>query len=164
MKRTWKYCAFASLVCFLSGNALARNYHYSPDQLAQFHETNECFDCDLSGATLAGNHSHAALISSNLTGSKGVGTFSAANFGGSNLCSANWSNVNLSYAQLSYIPLIKANFSGADLSYANFEGANTTDAVFDGANLFASNITPDQLHAAASYCWAILPDGSKKNC
>jgi uncharacterized protein YjbI with pentapeptide repeats len=164
MIRTWKYYALTSLFCFVTNSASAAINHYSPDQLAQFHATNQCFSCDLSGATLSGNHSNAALISTNLTGSKGSGTFSAANFGSSNLSSANWSNVNLSYAQLSYIPLIKTNFSGADLSYANFEGSNTNYAIFDGANLYGSNITQQQLDDAASYCWATLPNGIKKNC
>lgn len=164
MKNTWKYYALANLFCLVSTNTLAINLHYTPDQLAQFNETNECFNCDLSGATLSGNHSNAALISTNLTGSKGSGTFSAANFGGSNLSSANWSGANLSYAQLSYIPLIKTNFSNADLSFANFEGSNTNYAVFDGANLYGSNISQQQLDNAESYCWATLPNGVRKNC
>lgn len=160
MKQAWM---LVGLFC-LSGSALALNSAYNPDQLAQFNTTNQCFNCDLSGATLSGNHSNAALISTNLTGSKGSGTFSAANFGGSNLSSANWTDANLSYAQLSYMPLIKANFSCANLSYANFEGSNTNDAIFDGANLYGSNITQQQLDSAASYCWATLPNGVKKNC
>lgn len=164
MRSTWKYSIAASLVCLLSGNVLANNHAYNPDQLAQFNTTNQCFSCDLSGATLSGNHSNAALISTNLTGSHASGTFSSANFGGSNLSSADWSKANLSYAQLTFIPLIKTNFSGADLSFTNFEGANTNDAIFDGANLFGSTITQDQLDSAASYCWATLPNGTKKNC
>src|SRR5688572_24299140 len=100
MIRTWKYFAFASLVCILTGSAVAGHLTYNPDQVAQFNTTNQCYNCDLSGATLSGNHSNAALISSNLTGSKGTGTFSATNFGGSNLSFANWSGANLSYAQL----------------------------------------------------------------
>lgn len=163
MIRTWKYSAFVSLFCFFSGNALAANL-YNPDQLSQFNATNQCVSCNLSGATLSGNHSDAALITTNLTGSKGSGTFSATNFSGSNLSSADWNHVNLSYAQLSFIPLIKTNFSGADLSFANFEGSNTNDAIFDGANLYSSNISQQQLDSAASYCWATLPNGTKKNC
>lgn len=137
---------------------------YNPDQLSQFNSTNQCYSCDLSGASLSGNHSNAILYATNLTGSKGTGTFSATNFSGSNLSSANWTGANLSYAQLSFIPLINTNFSHADLSYANFEGSNTNDAVFDGANLYGSNISPQQLSSAASYCWATLPNGEKQNC
>lgn len=137
---------------------------YNPDQLAQFNLTNRCDNCDLSGAALSGNHSNAVLTNTNLTGAQGSGTFSSAYFNGSNLSGSNWSNANLSYASLTYIPLIKVNFTGANLSFAKFDGALTADAVFDHANLYGSNITQQQLDNAASYCWAILPDGTRKNC
>lgn len=163
MKRTYQYFALTSLFFCLTGETLA-SPSYNPDQLAQFNSTNQCYSCDLSGATLSGNHSGAVLNSSNMTGSRGTGTFSLANFSGSNLSSANWSDANLSYAQLSYIPLIKANFSGANLSFTNFEGSNTNDAIFNGANLYGSNISQQQLDSAASYCGATLPNGIKKNC
>jgi uncharacterized protein YjbI with pentapeptide repeats len=137
---------------------------YNPDQLAQFNLTNQCHNCDLSGASFSGNHSGAVFASSNLTGSIGSGTFSQANFSGSNLSSATWSKMNLSYAQMTYMPLINTNFNGSDLSYANFEGAITQGANFVGCNLYGSNISQQQLDMAKSYCNAVLPNGDKKNC
>lgn len=158
-----RYFALTSFCLLVSGAALA-SLAYNPDHLAQFKTTNQCHDCDLSGAFLYGNHSGAVLANTNLTGARGLGTFSQTNFSGSNLSSGNWSHANLSYAQLAYIPLVKVNFSGANLSYASFSGSNTNDANFAGANLLGSNITQDQLDAAASYCNATLPDGTKKHC
>lgn len=157
-----RYAILASLLMGLTNVSFAATYN--PDQLAQFNMTNQCYNCDLSGATLTGNHSNAVFSNTNLTGAKGSGTFSLSNFSGSNLSSSNWNQANLSYAQLTYIPLVNTNFSGANLSYANFEGALTANAVFDGANLYGANISQQQLDNAASYCWAILPNGTRKNC
>lgn len=137
---------------------------YNPDHLAQFNLTNQCYNCDLSGAYISGNHSSAQLASTNLTGSIGFGTFSFANFSGSNLSNANWSYANLSNAQMAYIPLINTDFSGADLSYANFEGSVTNNAVFDDANLYGANISQQQLDNSKSYCRATLPSGIIKHC
>ncbi len=163
MMKVWKQVFVAGLLMGAAGAALA-GVTYKPDDLVRFNHYNQCASCDLSGAKLTGNHSNASLIYSNLTGSKGAGTFSSAVFYGSNLSSADWRGVNLSYANLTYIPLVKTNFSHADLSYANFEGALTNDAVFDDANLYGANISQSQLDRASSYCGATLPNGTKKNC
>lgn len=161
-----KQVLLASLLVSISGTTFATTKvrTYKPDDVAQFNLTNQCNNCDLSGATLSGNHSNAAIVSTNLTGARITGTFSAAVFYGSNFSSADCSTANLSYANLTYIPLIKVNFSNADLSYANFEGSLTNDAVFDNANLYGSNISQSQLDSSMSYCGAIMPDGSKKHC
>jgi uncharacterized protein YjbI with pentapeptide repeats len=161
MTKLSQFFALSFLSC-LSSAVLASTYN--PDQLADFNLTNVCNTCDLSGAMLYGNHSNAVLVNSNLTGVKGRETFSMTNFSGSNLSSSDWTGANLSYAQMSYIPLVKVNFTGADLSYAHFEGSNTTDAIFDNANLLNATITDEQLSVAASYCGAVLPNGTKKNC
>jgi hypothetical protein len=140
---------------------------YSPDQLAQFKSSKQCYNCDLSGATISGNFSSAILYGTNLTGANCSGreaNFALTNFSGSNLSSSNWSHANLSGAQLDFVPLVKANFSDAELSYADFQEAITTGAIFDNANLLGSNITQGQLDSAASYCGAILPNGTRKNC
>lgn len=159
-----KYCAILTLtLTTLSSTGFAKSL-YNPDQLASFQKTNVCNNCDLSGASLSGNHSNAILTYTNLTGAIGTGTFSQSNFTGSNLSSSNWENANLSYAQLSYISLIDVNFTHANLSNANFEGSNTNNVIFDGANLYGSNITADQLARARSYCGATLTDGTIKNC
>lgn len=148
----------------ISTQTFANQSFYSPDQLAQFNQTNQCYSCDLSGARFDGNHSGAIFNDTNLTGSIGSGTFSNTNFSGSNLSSANWSSANLSYSLMSNILLIDADFSYANLSFVNFDGSNTNNAIFDGANLFGSNISAQQLQAAKSYCGATLTDGTKKNC
>lgn len=157
-------CAVLVLLMGLTSVSFASRYN--PNQLAQFKSTNQCDTCDLSGAVISGkeNHSNAVITNSNLTGAVITGTFAYANFGGSNLSGSDWSSANLSNASFAYIPLIKANFSNAILTYAKFDGAVTTDAVFNNANLYGSNITQQQLDNAASYCWAILPDGTRKNC
>jgi len=159
-----QYAVLVSLLMGLTSVSFASSYN--PNQLAQFNSTNQCDTCDLSGAVISGNqnHSNAVLTNSNLTGAVVSGTFAYANFGGSNLSGSDWSNANLSNASLTYIPVIKSNFTNANLTFAKFDGAVTADAVFDHANLYGSNITQQQLDNAASYCWAILPDGTRKNC
>lgn len=152
---------------------------YNPDQAVMFEKSNQCYNCDLSGAVLAGNHSGAQLMYSNLTGAHFFENFSAANFNGSNLSYATFGamflpmpvpgpvtmeGINLSYADLSNIELIATDFTSANLSHANFMGSITNNARFVNANLFASNITQAQLDAASSYCFATLPDGHVKNC
>ena len=67
-----KYSVIFGLVFGLAQVSLASSYN--PDQLAQFNSTNQCSSCDLSGATLSGNHSGAVFSSSNLTGVNGSGT------------------------------------------------------------------------------------------
>jgi uncharacterized protein YjbI with pentapeptide repeats len=162
MIKTKQYLLAALLINF--SLALHAESMYTPNDLAKFNATNGCDSCDLSGAYLTGNHSKAVISNSNLTGAIGIGTFSAVNFTGSNLSSSNWSSANLSYANFAYIDLISVNFSGTNLVNAIFDGANTTNAIFDNAILYGSNISQDQLNAAKSYCGAVLPDGTVKNC
>lgn len=163
MFTSWNKLLIAAFLVGVAGSASAK-MAYKPDDVAQFNLSNQCNACDLSGASLSGNHSNAAIVSSNLTGAKISGTFSASVFYGSNLSSSDWSGANISYVNFSYTPLVKAKFNYADLSYANFEGALTNDAVFDHANLYGSNISQSQLDASGGYCWATLPNGTKKNC
>ena len=163
VKKIARYTVFSSVLLAMSFSAIGQ-MTYSPDHVTRFNMTNQCKNCDLSGASLSGNHSGALLIASNLTGSTGRGTFSMSSFTDSNLSGADWSGANLSYGQLNGTVLTQTNFMGANLSFANFEKSNTNGAVFDYAILFGAKITQQQLDSAASYCNATLPDGSKKKC
>jgi hypothetical protein len=57
MKKILYLIGFINSFCYAVG--------YAPTDLDKFNNTNVCSGCDLSGATLTGNHSHADLSNSN---------------------------------------------------------------------------------------------------
>lgn len=71
----------------------------------------------------------------------------------SDLTSSNFSSCSLISTDFSGAILKNANFTGADLSYANFAGADLTGAIFIGV----------QNADLATFCGAIMPDGSVCN-
>ena len=118
---------------------------FNEEQLSQFEKTNQCVNCDLSGAPLTGNHSKANLVNANLSGI--ISAWGFINFSEANLRNANLSGTQLSGANFSKADLTGAVFAGAVLNYANFYGAT-------GVNL----------NNALETCNVTTPDGSILKC
>ena len=163
---------------------------YNPVQLDQFAMTNQCPDCDLSGAVLTykmvKNHSQANLRGTNLTGALvdsganfsqadfslvkascldlGGANLSYAVFKGADMSSAVLNDTDMSGVDLSNAILNKANLNNATLTKADFRDAVLIGASLHLANLYRSNITPEQIQQATTVCDAILPDGTKGKC
>ena len=132
----------------------------NPEDLEKLKETNECPECDLSGANLKfANLEWANLKWANLEGAKlykavedtellsatdtradGVDLFAVQD-------GADLRSVRLREAFLAF-----ANLGGADLSDANLVGAILVKANLDGAFL-----------RSAILCKTIMPDGSVNN-
>lgn len=130
------------MVCFVP---VCANLKYNPEQTDQFNKTNQCVGCDLSNASLYGNHSQANLDKANLSG-------------------AGADNMNLSEALITNANLTKTNFANSNLSAANFTGSVLIDADLSDTDLYQAVISTEQLAQASSVCRAILPDGSKGKC
>ena len=94
----------------------------NPEDLEKLKETNECPECDLSGANLEG----AYLEEANLSSAK--------------LFSANLRNANLE----------GANLKGADLRKANLQGANLSGAKPVQSHLLLRFRSPNQVGWAAA--------------
>lgn len=113
-------------------------FSYNQADLQKLLDTNECNDCDLSGADLSNKGLYgAAMLRSNL---------SAANLTGALLREAKLNGANLSKAVLPNAKLNGATLSGANLSGANLNGAiliniNGDAATFTGATLTNADLT-----------------------
>lgn len=131
---------------------------FNSDHLKQLLKTNQCSNCDLSGAPLEGiNLSGANLRNINLSNANLSGTnLSGANLEGANLqnatlnnvyafranlTGANFSNATLQNANLQETTLIGTNFTRADLRSVNLQGNNLGQALFPGSNLSAANLS-----------------------
>ena len=125
--------------------AYANNIQFNQNDLQTFNETNTCINCDLTTASLEGNHSQA-----NLTGT--------------NLQNANGNNMNLSQSNLQNTNFTYGTFILTNFSEADFTGANLSKADFSFANLYKAKISAAQLSQLKSVCRAILPDGSLGTC
>lgn len=158
-----KNCLFTTLfpvllpifpIALLSTSAQA----FNPDHLAQLLKTNQCANCDLSGANLekanltganlqGANLSGATLTNTNLSGAN----LEAANLQGTslteaylfraNLTGTNFTNAGLQKANLRETTLVGTNFSGADLRSSDFQGNNLAQAKFSGSNLSNANLS-----------------------
>jgi uncharacterized protein YjbI with pentapeptide repeats len=108
MKRIFvTVCMVMFLGMFLIiGGAVA----FDSEHLQKLKTSNQCRNCDLSGANMSG---------ANLT---------KADLRGANMSGANLSEANLSGANMSGANLTRANLSGANLSGANLTNANLTNA------------------------------------
>ena len=131
---------------------------FNPEQLKQLLKTNQCQNCDLSGANLERlnlsganlqgvNLSSASLLGSNLSNAN----LEAANLQGAslsdsylyraNLTGANFSNAILLNANLRETILIGTNFSRSDLRSVNLSKMDLSKAFFTGANLSKANLS-----------------------
>lgn len=122
--RTILIAAATTLGVFLAGGVV---YGYEQADLDTLHETNQCAQCDLSGADLSGMD----LKGTDLDGTN----LSGATLRNANLSNADASGVNLSKANLNGTNLTGADLSGSDLSDADLTAADTTKTNFSGVKL-----------------------------
>ncbi|MDY6783950.1 MAG: pentapeptide repeat-containing protein [Cyanobacteriota bacterium] len=133
-----KTLLISTSLCFIPAAAFAAN----PAHLQRLRETNQCPNCDLSGANLEeANLFGANLINANLRGANLSGT----NLGSANLTDANLSGANLSNAYLYRATLDNTNFSQGDLSNAYLREAILTDANLVQAKLSGVNLSQTNL-------------------
>lgn len=152
------FIAILPILPFISLSALPSAQAFSPDDLQKLLKTNQCVNCDLSGANLerlnlsgvnlmGANLSSATLSGSNLSnanleGAKLQGTsLNDAYLFRANLTGANFSNSGLQRANLRETTLVGTNFTGADLRSSDFQGNNLGQAMFPGSNLSGANLS-----------------------
>lgn len=105
-------------------------YALNSADLDKLRTTNQCAQCDLSGAPLTGlNAAGRDLDASDLSGAD----LSGADLSGADVSGANLSNANLSSANLSGMDLSGSDLSGADLTGANLSGTNLDGTKLDNA-------------------------------
>lgn len=123
--------------CAIAVSTAAKTEAANPDQVQRLLKTNQCPNCDLSGADLKDTNLFGAnLANANLKG---------ANLSGSNLGFANLTNVdatgaNLTGTYLDRATLENTNFTQADLSEASLKNAMTSGVQFSGATLKGANL------------------------
>ena len=105
---------------------------FNAEQLKQFLKTNQCQNCDLSGANLE----RLNLSGANLQGAN----LSSATLSGSNLSNANLEAANLQGASLSEAYLYRANLTGANFSNAGLPNANLRETILIGTNFSRSDL------------------------
>jgi uncharacterized protein YjbI with pentapeptide repeats len=150
---------------------------WNPKDLARLKATNECEECDLSGARLYRSNMPRALsqgLWSPYTEKKPKRMY----LPGANLSGANLKEAYLYKAVLNRANLSGANLSGADLHKAyvigsNLEGANLKKADLYWVSLNRSNLTDANLDGAfhfdtvdtagAIFCRTVMPNGSTTN-
>lgn len=152
---------FTSMITLPAMNAYADIA--KDEDLKKFLDTNQCINCDLSGAKIPGDHQHANISGSNLSSTQLIGDYTKANFSKIIAPNARFGN-ELSEANFTDAKLAAATFRNTWLTYANFTDADVHQVDFLNANLFGAKITAEQLASAQSICNAILPNGSKGKC
>lgn len=115
----------------------------NPEHVQRLLKTNQCPQCDLSGASLKDANLYGAnLVNANLTGADLTG----ANLGSANLSDANLTGAKLTQtylysATLENTNLTQADLSGAYLKDARLTGVELTGAILQGANLSRTNLS-----------------------
>jgi uncharacterized protein YjbI with pentapeptide repeats len=113
------------IICFLLP---AGGHCFVQADLDKLLTTNECLNCDLTEADLAGRN----LIKAVLDGAKLSGAnLTNATLRMADLEGADFSNANLTDTVFEAADLYRANFAGATLGGAIFEGTYLVEAVFD---------------------------------
>ena len=138
--------------------------HYDPSQLKQFEALGICVDCNLSGASITGEHQQANIAQTNFSDA----TITDADFTESNFANINGIHGlfhgNFSGSSFVQATLLHADFTQANLTYVDFTGANVLGIDLAYANLYGAKITAEQLAGAMDLCRAVLPDGSVGRC
>lgn len=132
----------------------------NPEHLRQLFATNQCDQCDLSGADLSGQRmNYANLSGANLSGANLSGAsleralIWGANLSGANLNGTNLRGATLSGANLQGVNLRSANLKDSDLDRTNLAGIDLSDqdlsgVDFDGANLSGAKLMRSDLSFA----------------
>ncbi|MEM8640210.1 MAG: pentapeptide repeat-containing protein [Cyanobacteria bacterium P01_G01_bin.54] len=114
----------------------------SPAHLQRLQNTNQCPNCDLSGADLTdANLFGANLINANLSGA----ILTGANLGSANLTDANLTNAQLSRAYLYRTILEDAQLTGANLIGAYLREAELVNVTLQNVQLQATNLAEADL-------------------
>ena len=146
MKRYVVPLAMLAVSLGLAAPSLAANL----EQVQRLLKTNQCPNCDLSGADLKDTNLFGAnLIGANLKGAN----LSGVNLGAANLTDADMTEANLNRAYLDRATLENTNLTKADLSEAYLKNASTkgvrlNDAILKGAKLVQVNLTGVSLRGA----------------
>lgn len=128
MKRTLFALGTLAVSVLIAAPSLAAN----PDHIQRLLKTNQCPNCDLSGADLKESNLFGAnLVNANLKGAN----LSSANLGSANLSDANLSDANLTQTYLDRSNLENAILSKANLTQAYLKNASTKGIKLDGAIL-----------------------------
>ncbi len=127
----------AAIVCYASP-AFSSN----PEHLQRLLETNQCPQCDLSGADLGeANLFGANLVNANLAGAN----LAKANLGEADFTDANLTGAKLNQAYLRGAILDDANLSDADLTNAYLRDASLTEVEINNATLQGVNLSRTNL-------------------
>jgi uncharacterized protein YjbI with pentapeptide repeats len=138
MRISLLFTTIVSIPLALATATLAAN----PDHLQRLLKTNQCVNCDLSGANLEDtNLFGASLVGANLTGANLKG----ANLGSANLTETNLTGAKLNNANLYLATLDTTNLSQADLSNAYLREAVLSETKFQGATLRGVNLSRTNL-------------------
>ncbi len=118
-------------------------FSVNPEHVKRLLDTNQCPQCDLSGADLGEANLYGAnLVNADLTNANLAG----ANLGEADFTDANLTGANLSKAYLRGAVLDNANLSNANLTNAYLRDAlltdaNINDATLQGVNLSRTNLS-----------------------
>ncbi|MGB3695620.1 MAG: pentapeptide repeat-containing protein [Spirulinaceae cyanobacterium] len=127
----------AAIVCYATP-AFSAN----PDHVQRLLETNQCPQCDLSGADLGEANLYGAnLVNANLTGANLAG----ANLGEADFTDANLTGAKLNQAYLRGAILENTNLSSADLTNAYLRDAVLMEAEINNASLQGVNLSRTNL-------------------
>lgn len=162
LKASGAWLLTAALLATSTSPVLAAN----ADDFVKFEQSNDCSECDLSGADLSGSMKNANPLKT-LTDSN----FENAAFTGSDIQQANFDCSNLAGAKLDGIRSRHPNFNKADLN-----GADLTNAMLDTPNFFNADlsdasltgvtwgsITQEVALSGAKLCNTTMPDSTLDN-
>ncbi len=134
MKRIFLTFGTLAMSVILATPSLAAN----PDHVQRLLKTNQCPNCDLSGADLKESNLFGAnLVNANLKGAN----LTSANLGSANLSDANLSEANLTQAYFDRSTLENAIFTKANLTQAYLKNATTKGIKLDGAILRGAKLS-----------------------
>ena len=117
-------------------------FSVNPEHVKRLLDTNQCPQCDLSGANLGDANLYGAnLVNANLTSANLAG----ANLGEADFTDANLTGANLNQAYLRGAVLDNTNLSNADLTKAYLRDALLVEANIDNATLQGVNLSRTNL-------------------
>lgn len=118
----------------------------NPEHLQRLLKTNQCPNCDLSGADLKDTN----LFGANLTNANLKGAIlKGSNLGFANFTDADLSGANLENAYLDRATLENTNLAQADLTGANLRNTTIVGVRLNGANLRGANLQQLNLTGAS---------------
>ena len=135
MVRNLNACSAWLLTAALLAASASPVFAASADDVVKFEQSNDCSECDLSGADLSGSMNRANSLKT-LTDT----SIENAVFTGSDIQQANFDCSNLAGAKLDGVRSRHPNFNKADLN-----GADLTNAMLDTPNFFNADLSDANL-------------------